>query len=98
MIVSRSAEASLRRVTPVMDVARGFRRASGAFAERRALSPSVGRFSRASSALSLTSLELLEFSLQRFELLARFSELAFRGEPLVVGEIARCVGDEGVQV
>ena len=41
--------------------------------------------------IAVRALQLFELLLERFELLSRFAELAFGGQPLVVGEVARGV-------
>ena len=72
---------------------------------RMQFNPSAAAFVRKSSveasvrtsALSPFALQLLELLLERFEPLAGFAELAFGGQPLIVGEVARGVGDERVE-
>lgn len=45
-----------------------------------------------------TPLELFQFALQLLQLLPRLAELSRRGELLIVGQIMRRVGNQGVYV
>ena len=49
-------------------------------------------------ALPPLALQLIELLLERLEPLARFAQPSFRGQPLVLGEVACGFGDEGVDV